>query len=347
MSEKKEKRLSASRIKTLQSCSWLYWSKYHLKLPDKANTGALRGTICHLVLEMIINKMRKKHYDEMVLAGTIKACPSVYRLVKKHAKALGEKHGFDLLDAEHMDLMDKMIINAFNYDFFGEGHISIEGEEEFLLENEDPKYKVTGFIDKAIRFKNNKFKIVDYKSSKSKFSDKELETNLQAMIYSLANKKKNKKAKSLVEFLFLKFARAASQTVEFSDDELEGFEYYLAQVYELINNFSEQEAKGNYAANQPRPERGEGFKGPIMCGFAKYPGQLKKDGNPMWHCAYKFGFGYFALTDDKTGDILKSAFELSDLPAAEEGQSIEKREYDGCPCHTRKNTGGDALDFFD
>ena len=346
MSEKKERILSASRIKTLQSCSWLYWAKYHLKLPDKSNTGALRGTICHLVLEMITTKTRKKHYNEMVLAGTIKGCPSIYRLVKKHAKALGEKHGFDLLDAEHMDLMDKMIINAFNYDFFGEGHLTIEGEEKFLLENDEPKYKVTGFIDKAIKFKDNKYKIVDYKSSKSKFTDKELETNLQAMIYSLANKKKNKKATSLVEFLFLKFARAASQQIQFTDEALEGFEYYLAQVFHLINNFTESEAEGNFAIRQPRPERGEGFKGPIMCGFAKYPGQLKKDGNPMWHCSYKFPFDYFVLTDDESGNIITSAFELADLPSPEKGQSVEKKKYDGCPAHAKPKTE-DVFDFFD
>jgi hypothetical protein len=341
----KNKRLSASRIKTLQGCSWLYWAKYHLKLPDKTNTGALRGTICHLVLEMVLNKTRTKHYDEMVLAGTIKACPSVYRLVRKHAKALGDKHGFDLLDPEHMDLMDKMIVNAFNYDFFGKGHKSIKGEEEFLLENKDPEYRVLGYIDKSIEFKNNKYKIVDYKSSKSKFTDKELETNLQAMIYSLANKKKNNKAKSLVEFLFLKFARAASQTVEFSDDELLGLEYYLAEVYKLINNFTEQEAKNNFAAHQPHPKRGEGFKGPLMCGFAKHPGQLKKDGNPMWHCAYKFPFEYYVLTEEESGDILKSSLELADLPSAEKGQAVEKRHYAGCPSHKSVSTGKPDKDF--
>jgi len=42
--------LSASRIKTAQSCSWLYWSKYKLKLPENGNDGARRGTVCHNVL---------------------------------------------------------------------------------------------------------------------------------------------------------------------------------------------------------------------------------------------------------------------------------------------------------
>lgn len=343
MKKTKKRILSASRIKTLQSCGWLYWTKYHLKLPDKTNTGALRGTICHLALEMVLNKTRKEHYDQIVLAGTIKACPSVYKLVKKHAKALGEKHGFDLLDAEHMELMDKMIVNAFNYDFFGSGHEAVQGEKEFLLENEDPEYKIRGFIDKSIEYKNNKYKIVDYKSSKSKFTNHELEVNLQAMVYSLANKKQDEKAKSLVEFLFLRFARAASQIVEFTDDQLGGFEYYLAEVYRLINNFTEAEARKNFAANQPNPARGEGFKGPLMCGFAKEPGQLKKDGNLMWHCSHKFPFDYFVLTDEESGDILESSFDLSELSSPEAGQKTEKRHYDGCPCHKTSSSDNDIF----
>ena len=56
----KEKILSASRIKTLETCSWSYWCNYHLKLPQKQNEGALRGTVCHLVFEMLVKKKHKK-----------------------------------------------------------------------------------------------------------------------------------------------------------------------------------------------------------------------------------------------------------------------------------------------
>ena len=56
----KEKVLSASRLKTLETCSWSYWCNYHLKLPQKQNEGALRGTVCHLVFEMLVKKKHKK-----------------------------------------------------------------------------------------------------------------------------------------------------------------------------------------------------------------------------------------------------------------------------------------------
>ena len=53
-------KLSASRIKVAQTCSWQYWTRYILKLPDKSNDGAKRGTICHLVFECLGNPRHKK-----------------------------------------------------------------------------------------------------------------------------------------------------------------------------------------------------------------------------------------------------------------------------------------------
>jgi len=34
--------LSASRIKTLETCSWVYWNNYHAKIPQTQNDGSLR-----------------------------------------------------------------------------------------------------------------------------------------------------------------------------------------------------------------------------------------------------------------------------------------------------------------
>ena len=77
--------LSASRIKTAQSCSWLYWCKYKLNLPDKSNDGAKRGSICHLIFELLGEKKRKKYYNKIIKAQDIFAVPSIKRLVMKHA----------------------------------------------------------------------------------------------------------------------------------------------------------------------------------------------------------------------------------------------------------------------
>ena len=61
--------LSASRIKTLQQCSWKYWCNYKLKLPDKSNDGASRGWICHLIFELLGEARHKKHYETIIKNG--------------------------------------------------------------------------------------------------------------------------------------------------------------------------------------------------------------------------------------------------------------------------------------
>ena len=54
MSSSSKVKLSASRLKTAKTCSYLYWAKYHLKLPDKTNDGAARGSVCHLIFESLL-----------------------------------------------------------------------------------------------------------------------------------------------------------------------------------------------------------------------------------------------------------------------------------------------------
>ena len=58
-------KLSASRIKTAQTCSWTYWCNYKLKLPDAGNDGASRGTICHNVFELLGDK-HKAEFNKLV-----------------------------------------------------------------------------------------------------------------------------------------------------------------------------------------------------------------------------------------------------------------------------------------
>ena len=109
-----------------------------------------------------------------------------------------------------------------------------------------------------------KLKIIDYKTSKKKFTKADLEAERQAMMYTLAAKsawgrKKWPKAEKVVfNFLFLKpdlQEKGPIQEVEFSDDALKGFEAYVSSVFLLINNFTEDDAK----ANLPNTTANTGF----------------------------------------------------------------------------------------
>ena len=321
----KKKFLSASRMSTLDKCSWTYWCKYHLNLPDTTNSGALRGSICHTVLECLLNPRHKKHYDAIMDKKTIKGSPPVDRLVIKFLKANG------IYDEENYPLCDKMLYVALDHEFFGgEGAYIDKPEEEFRIENKSPKYNIYGFIDKPIQYEKDKtVRIVDYKTSKQKFRGEELESNIQAMMYSLAAKKLWPKLKRrVVEFLFLKFPRSPSQQLEYTNEQLKGFEHYLEHVNEVINKFNEEAAESNFAA-----DNGYGW----LCGPAK----------SGWICPFHKPFEYYALVD-ADGKVVKSSHNDDLVP--EDDLSVEKRQYDGCPRKTQgcsKENSKNLIDDFD
>lgn len=337
MSELKNS-LSASRIKTLQSCSWMYYAKYVLGVPDKSNDGASRGTVCHLIFEVLGDRRRKKTYDKIIKKQDPFAVKSIEKLIFKHAKRLAVN------DDDNIELIKKMILNGLMYDFFGlaNGKPSLSVSEQnfdIVVDDGKFKYKIKGFIDKLFLYKNKKFALIrDFKTSRETFKGKDVKDNLQDYMYSLAVKHLFPEFSNRAsEFLFLKFELDDSKNsgvikmATIADDDLEGFEHQLTAIQEYLDNFSEKDARSNFAARQSYPTD-KTFSGPLLCGFAKYPDQLKLDGTPMWACSCKWAFDYYA-TIDSNGKQLKSYFNESDVP---EGQKYEKRSYKGCPAHIKR-----------
>lgn len=348
--------LSASRIKTLETCSWIYWCKYVLKMPDTSNDGASRGTVCHLVFELLGEPRHKKHYNSIIKRGKLKDSPAVYRLVNYHAKKL------DVADDENMELIEDMILNGLNYDFFGKdkGPLSLAiSEKDFSIsvDEQGKKYKIRGFIDKLFLYKDKTAIIRDFKTSKQVFKGKEVSDNLQDLMYSLAVKKMypdyNERQS---EFLFLKFnleedllgnpGKGVLKMNPISDEELEGLEYQLTEVQNTIENFDVNLAKSSLAAKKPYPKDGT-FGGPLACGkkgFKKSRGEylLDKQGNkiPAFICAFREPKEYYVLVN-KDNKIIKSSFDKEDL-LGEEGK-IEKKFYEGCPHWNNKDIMDDLL----
>ena len=322
----KERVLSASRLKTLETCSWSYWCNYHLKLPQKQNEGALRGTVCHLVFEMLIQKKHKKHFTLITKGNNIRASAAVFRLIMKHLIRMEKSFDLPMTNEDNMKLMNDMILVGLRCDFFGTGGKVDKPEHEFLLENKNPPYKIRGFIDKPIVYKKNKqIKIVDYKSSKYKFRGEELHSNIQAMVYTLASKNEWKGYKPTVEFQFLRFPRQPLQQLQFTDAQLNGLEYYLSHAFGVINNFTEETAVTNYAADKKKDS--------WLCKIGK------------WRCPYIDAYDYFVVVDKKGEEIQKSLKEEDLQKGLKKGQKIEKRNYEGCPRH-KGMSEDNILDMF-
>lgn len=312
--EKEVKPLSASRIKTLETCSWVYWNNYHTKVPQTSNDGALRGTICHTIFELLLNKRHLKNYKRIIKANSISGDIAVQRLVKKLANKVK-------LDEKNDKLLNDMILIGLKHDFFGEGGEIVKPEYAFDIKNDSPKYHIKGFIDKPIKIKKE-MHIIDYKSSKYKFRGDDLEANIQAMMYSLASKKLWPKLKPIVKFLFLRFPKQPFQELQFDDNQIKGFEHYLEHINEYVNNFDENSAKANFAIDSE--------KNKWMCQIGG------------WKCPYKDAYEYYVKLNDNN-QVVESSLDGNFKNII--GFKIEKRQYEGCPKWKRKDKSSD--DFSD
>ena len=319
-------RLSASKIKTLDTCSWLFYSKYNLKTPDIGNDGAYRGTIVHLVFELLLKpKHKAKYFNKLKKSpDAIFKCKAVHRHVLSHAKLLGVD------DEENLSLIYKMIYVGLNYNFYCKGSKDLKPEEHFEIEGSN--FVINGFIDKKAFYKN-KIDIWDYKSSKSKFNKEEINANYQALMYSLATLKKDGVIPT-VKFLFLRFPDSPEQAApQLTKEELEGFELFLESLAEQIAAFDENKAKENLAK--------EGKKYRWLCGSDK-PGK--------WICPVRKPFQFYALQDKETGKIIKSAFSEDELDDKEGKYDIVQKDYEGCPAWSgmpKSVSPQEAFDFSD
>jgi len=315
MEKQSLKTLSASRIKTLETCSWVYWLNYHAKVPQSQNDGALRGTICHTIFELLLNKRHLKNYKKIIKKNSIDGDEAIARLVKKLAKKVELKE-------DNYKLLNDMILVGLKNDFFGEGGEIVKPEYAFEITNEEPKYQIKGFIDKPIKIKKE-MHIIDYKSSKYKFRGDDLEANIQAMMYSLASKKLWPKLKPIVKFLFLRFPKQPIQELTFDDNQLKGFEHYLQHINEYVNNFDENSAQANFAIDN--------VKNKWMCQVGG------------WKCPYKDPYEYHVKVNDE-GQIVETSLQNNFKDT--KGFKVETRKYEGCPKFNNKSISKDD-DFLD
>jgi hypothetical protein len=301
-------KLSASKIDTLLSCSWLYYCKYILKLPDLSGTAASLGSTCHIVFEVLMNPRHKKHYDDIIKANDIQGSVAVNKLVNKWLTKL------NINTSRMYEMANEYILAGLKCDFFCLGSTNKRAETEFKLEFEN--FVLNGFIDVLATY-DDKMLVRDYKSSKSKFSGDKLEGNLQAIIYSIAVRHEYKLI-PYVQFIFLKFGRkpVLSPSERYSDQELNGALHYFSYVADRASRFTEADAQSYFASDG-------GFASSWKCGKEG----VEEDGLPKFICSFKQPFDYYVLLNDKKEVISSSREPIK----PKEGHTVEPRRYEGCP----------------
>lgn len=316
---KELKPLSASRVKTFENCSWLYYAENILKIPQSYNEGSAKGSAAHWTLEILIKDKYRDRVKSIISNNTISKDKSLVRLVKLFmAKAGLPAHN----NVFHH--IDEMILVGLKSDFYVEGATLIGVEYKFDFINESPKFRMKGFIDK-LSVRGDEIVIDDYKSSKRKYEGEDKEANMQALFYSYACKKLFPNLKPLVRFIFLQFPEDPIMEVRFYEDALLGFAYFLESIQEKFEGFNENVARCHLAANDPAGT--DTFSGRLLCGYNKNKTHMKKDGSgPIWGCPAKFSCTYYTVRD-KDGHIIESSFKKETLKSKGE---ITEEFYPGC-----------------
>lgn len=314
----KSLRLSASRISALQKCSYSYWCKYHLHLPDTSNDGARRGSILHTILECLSIDRRLDLAKEILKSNDPLSFPLIFRYIRIASRKYdlqldaivtpikGEKKG-----QTNLTVIARMLIVVLNVQFFLEkGEELVAPELEFDHTSEEPAYRIYGFIDKVTK-KGDEMRIYDYKTSKVKFKGDDAEANIQGLMYSLVVAKKYPEFKKYIaRFIFARFPNDPFCDFDFGADIIGGFENYLAYLYDQLQNFTEENAKSSYAADNKENK--------WLCNF----------------CPFRRDFSYFEVWEkDAEGKfkVVKN-IHLDDSKFVLKSNQIKKKKlYKGCP----------------
>lgn len=307
-------KLSASRIKTYSSCSYLGYLKYNCKLPSSGNTGSRLGGVTHSILECLAEHKRSNLVDQCIILGDPLGNKSLLRYAKILLKREGE------LSQENLEKVNQFLLTALVNDFKGNGCNSYLTEYEFDIKTD--KYWIGGFIDRLFVY-DDKIRILDFKTSKKKFAkgSEDMDFNIQALMYALVASKMYPDKKISVEFLFLKFKKDPWIRMEFTQEQLNGFENYLEYISDYLNDFSIEKALGNMASSD--------VKRRWLCGKDAYT--IKADGSTAWSCEYRAPFLYFEAIDGQ-GQCVKSAFNKKELDKYKNmGYTIIQKRHSGCP----------------
>lgn len=245
MSEPKPaRRISASRIKLLNDCSWRFYASEYLLWPEKVWPRTKLGSIAHGILEVLYRDKHRHIHDLVKKAGTIYAYPALGRLVRAW------QFNTKVIDSLIKDI-DPMVMLVLNHtNFLDEGATRrFEPEHEFTMVLKNGG-KVRGYIDK-LAFYGNQAIVWDFKSQKDKFTEEELKNSLQALVYQWYIFK-TYGLLAEVRFVMLRYppnkkdpARHIQIVMPATSAQLEGFEIYLEHMWETVNRFTEKDAYGN------------------------------------------------------------------------------------------------------
>ncbi len=223
--------VSVSRLKLFDQCPLHFWFHYveHAEPGESDREAALFGSLCHAVLEAIYRWVQEEEHEGVIPEEVI-------------AEFFDQQWGAsELTKIEHMRDASSVIRSYFarNPDVNHWDILAVEHRFEIEING----VNVVGYFDRVDRDGADEIVVTDYKTNQMPFTRVELETDLQASIYTIVARRLWPWAKRIV-FRFEMLRVDMVQPTERSDEDLDLAERYIAALNRKIEDPGRDEWPG-------------------------------------------------------------------------------------------------------
>ncbi|MFW5794971.1 MAG: RecB family exonuclease [Bacillota bacterium] len=219
-------KLSYSRMSCFLQCNLQYRFKYHDKLES------LEPTPDYFEFGNFIHRLFELYAKDGIT------------IQEAFTKAFEEYNKFG---NKHKACIREIVSNFLKFDnkLKKSDFVSQEFEEGFSLKFPNIETQMTGFIDRKLKLPDDKFIIVDYKTSKSELSKQEAMSNHQLMTYSwVCSVNYDIDPKNILAGLF--YARTGNSVfVSFDQKQINKFVSFCEKTCETIHEMQPDNAKPN------------------------------------------------------------------------------------------------------
>lgn len=214
------KSISASLLGTFEQCELKYHAIYDLGIreeKEEKHPAARVGSAVHSVLEKIIQD---------------KKVPNIQKICEK-----------ELVEPDDIKKVKQFVKNAVNTGYLYNLENVVDVEYYFKLTNIVEGIPVKGFIDR-LDIDGDKALVIDIKTNRKAYTQKELKNNWQAKIYTIAVRKRFPQVKE-VDTIFWFVQPKERKIITIMPEQSEKDEKELVKIYNKICKINKPKPKKN------------------------------------------------------------------------------------------------------
>lgn len=223
--DKKNIKMSATRMSTFLQCKWKYYTNYVLHKPKLPNISFKLGIAVHSALKVAGDIWKKKEKFTTYDFGKVK---------KTYIEVAAQEGIQDI--GVYSDGLNMVLEKMRGFEV---GKIITVEDKFSVITNEG--VPIIGAMDKVVELNKDTVLVVDYKTSKFFYTQAEMKGDIQMSIYDLVTNIKFPQYKRII--LTLDYLRNTPVYTYRTNKERKSFSQYLVAIYNEMLNLEEKDVK--------------------------------------------------------------------------------------------------------